>query len=122
MDLLLCVRAKTSTHLGVNIYHEFKFLCQILSVKSKILFSDEPGITFVAFHGKINNEFDGNEMGDFHSESLQPENGEWVLRNDRHIFRSGDVLYYWIYVQHKRLGYRLDNAKFVYPGILFSII
>lgn len=80
--------------------------------------TDERGVTFFAFHGNVNREFRGTENGEFHGEARQAQNGEWVFKNDRYQFQPGDILYYWIYVQHNRLGYRIDNAQLVYPGVI----
>ncbi|KRT81460.1 hypothetical protein AMK59_5857, partial [Oryctes borbonicus] len=82
---------------------------------------DQEGIKLFAFHGKINEEFDGLEAGFFARDILRSENGRWTFKDFSQRFRPGDVLYYWLYVDYfngkNTLGYRLDNQKFVINDI-----
>ncbi|CAH1105316.1 unnamed protein product [Psylliodes chrysocephalus] len=67
------------------------------------------GIEMFAFHGKINKEFKQFEPGDFTEDIMEPVNGFFVYDNPNLQIKVGDVIYYWIFVQHDQLGYRLDN-------------
>lgn len=67
------------------------------------------------FHGKKNAEFTGSEAGDFSGDSIVPINNRWVYEDKNVQISKEDVLNYWLYVQHGRFGYRLDNQK--YPQI-----
>lgn len=41
---------------------------------------------------------------------VKTENG-WSYDNDDADFEIGDILNYWMYVQHDQLGYRLEDKK-----------
>lgn len=69
-----------------------------------------------AFHGSINRDIRPGENGNFHGETRIKTNGYWVYENREYQFRAGDVLNFWLYVQHENLGYRLEDQRYVYPG------
>lgn len=69
-----------------------------------------------AFHGKINKEFKQFEPGDFTEDIMEPVNGFFVYDNPNLQIKVGDVIYYWIFVQHDQLGYRLDNQTWHVKG------
>lgn len=94
------------------------FSCYLHSFEIYFLCADERGIRLFAFHGALNRELSGDESGDFNYETRERSNGEWVYENHRAHLRHGDVLYFWIYVQHDHFGYRLDSQRYVYPGII----
>lgn len=58
----------------------------------------------------------GSENGDFHGEARVKSNGWWTYEDNRYQLQRGDVLNFWIYVQHDHFGYRLENQRYVYPG------
>ncbi|XP_031637248.1 gram-negative bacteria-binding protein 1-like isoform X2 [Contarinia nasturtii] len=41
--------------------------------------------------------------------------GLWSYENNQYQLRQGDVLNFWIYVQHGRFGYSLQNQRYIYP-------
>lgn len=77
---------------------------------------DERGIVLYAFHGSINKEIRANEIGDFHGETRIKSQGVWSYETTRYQLQRGDVLHFWIYVQHENFGYKLENQRYVYPG------
>lgn len=78
--------------------------------------SDEPDIRLFAFHGNINEPIKSNEIGQFHGDVTSNSRNEWSYMDRKYNFQVGDILYYWIYVQHGNLAYRLDGQTFVYHG------
>lgn len=47
----------------------------------------------------------------------EKSNDRWTYVNRQIKLEEGDVLHYWIYVQHGVLGYRLENQKFIATGV-----
>lgn len=74
-----------------------------------------------AFHGKINKEIHPEEVGDFSGQARSKSNGWWSYENTQYQLQRGDVLHFWVYVQHGNFGYRLDNQRYVYPGRVFEL-
>lgn len=79
--------------------------------------TDERGIVLFAFHGSINKEIRANEEGDFHGQTRTKSNGQWSYETTRYQLQRGDVLNFWLYVQHDNFGYKLEDLRFVYPGM-----
>ena len=79
--------------------------------------TDERGIVLFAFHGSINKEIRANEEGEFHGQTNVKSNGQWSYENKRYQLQRGDVLNFWLYVQHNDFGYKLEDLRFVYPGM-----
>lgn len=78
---------------------------------------DVRGIVLFAFHGSINKEIQANEQGDYHGQTRTKSNGQWSYENTRYKLQRGDVLHFWLYVQHENFGYKLENLRYVYPGM-----
>jgi hypothetical protein len=73
--------------------------------------SDEPGVQLFAFHGNVNKELEGLEAGQMSRDVTKAKNGRWVFKDDRLKLSVGDVINYWLYVQHEGLGYhKLDQS------------
>jgi hypothetical protein len=70
---------------------------------------DEPGISLVAFHIKINDHFDGLEAGHIAKDILNPRNGRWTYEDGHTRLNSGDTVHYWIHVDYRGEGYNLVN-------------
>lgn len=60
-------------------------------------------------------------MGDYSGEVRQKTGNEWVFETDRYPLKHGDILHYWIYVQHEQHGYQLHQMRFVYPSLCKNI-
>lgn len=76
-------------------------------------FLGSPGIELFVFHGRTNRALKVNEPGEIHGEvTTADKDGRWTFLNDEKRLIIGDVINYWIYVQHNGLGYRLDNQQF----------
>ncbi|EDW00761.1 gram-negative bacteria-binding protein 3 [Drosophila grimshawi] len=73
----------------------------------------EEGITLFAFHGKVNEEFDGLEAGTLARDIPTAKNGRWTFMDRSTVLKMGDTLYYWTYVIHNGLGYRFDDGVHV---------
>uniref|UniRef100_A0A1L8E2T0 Putative beta-1 n=1 Tax=Nyssomyia neivai TaxID=330878 RepID=A0A1L8E2T0_9DIPT len=78
----------------------------------KLSIPDDNGIVLFAFHGKINENLAQNEMGNLHEDIQEPVDGKWTYENRTVRLKKGDKIHYWIYVQHGRLAFRLDNQIF----------
>ncbi|XP_011876363.1 PREDICTED: beta-1,3-glucan-binding protein-like [Vollenhovia emeryi] len=77
----------------------------------RISIPDEFGITLVAFHVKINEDFDGLEAGHIAKDILKVRNGRWTYE-DRHTqLKRDDIIYYWIHVVYQGLGYNLVDQS-----------
>lgn len=76
--------------------------------------SGAPGIELVVFHGRCNRALKVNEPGEIFGEVTAPNaaDGRWTYSNTDKQLVIGDVLHYWIYVQHRGVGYRLEGQQF----------
>lgn len=83
---------------------------------------DEEGITLFAFHGKLNEEFDGLEAGSWARDIVFAKNGRWTFRDRITKLKIGDVLYFWTYVIYNGLGYSQYNGEHVVNGYINSTI
>lgn len=73
----------------------------------------QEGISLFAFHGKLNEDFDGLEAGRWARDIPNAKHGRWTFRDRETRLHIGDTLYYWTYVIHNGLGYREDDGAFV---------
>ncbi|XP_055705719.1 beta-1,3-glucan-binding protein-like [Phlebotomus papatasi] len=78
----------------------------------KVSIPDENGIVLFAFHGKINEQLEQNEVGTLYDDVQKPRDGRWIYENNTVALKMGDKLYYWIYVQNERLAFRLEDQVF----------
>lgn len=76
----------------------------------------DEGSTLFAFHGKLNEEFDGLEAGHWAKDILKVRDGRFTFVERQTPLKIGDILYYWTYVIHNGLGYREDDGKYVVEG------
>lgn len=82
---------------------------------------DSPGVQLFAFHGNVNQPIKGKEDGTINKQILAPQNGVWSFTDPTVQLKAGDTVYYWIFVQHQRLGFdkqeqQFSVAKLVPPG------
>ncbi|XP_064549006.1 gram-negative bacteria-binding protein 3 [Drosophila montana] len=73
----------------------------------------EEGITLFAFHGKLNEDFDGLEAGSWARDIPNAKKGRWTFRDRETVLNIGDTLYYWTFVVYNGLGYREDDGAYV---------
>lgn len=70
-----------------------------------------------AFNGKKNAKFTGSEPGTIAGTVQLADDGKrWVFTNTMTSFQPGDMIYYWLYVQHNDLGYRTYHQVFNVAG------
>ncbi|XP_016989458.1 gram-negative bacteria-binding protein 3 [Drosophila rhopaloa] len=74
---------------------------------------DAPGISLFAFHGKLNEEFDGLEAGQWARDIPSAKKGRWTFRDRETKLNPGETLYFWTYVIYNGLGYRQDDGVHV---------
>lgn len=82
----------------------------------RVSIPDEEGISLFAFHGNVNREMDGLEAGDMSKDILRKRDGRWTFFEKKLKLKKGDTVYFWLFVIRDGLGYRLDDASFVYNG------
>ncbi|XP_055371888.1 beta-1,3-glucan-binding protein-like [Condylostylus longicornis] len=113
----LCFKITFFVLLFLNESYEYSIpvpTLEILSPKGfRVYIPDEPGIALFGFHGAINRKLNGIEPGDFEEDILRANNGHWIYENKNQILEPGDILYYWVHVQHNNLGYRLLDRSFL---------
>lgn len=89
-----------------------------LTIKNILL--DEEGVTLFAFHGNINEEFNGREAGQFARDITKAKNGRWTFVDKLTKFKPGDKIYYWTYVIYddgkNKLGYANDDQEYTVTG------
>lgn len=68
----------------------------------------------MAFHGNINIPFEALEAGEMAKDIIRKRGDRWVFEDKSVRLKSGDVIYYWIYVILDGLGYQgLDRSHTV---------
>ncbi|XP_039284781.1 gram-negative bacteria-binding protein 3 isoform X2 [Nilaparvata lugens] len=90
----------------------------------------EKGLTLFAFHGRINEEFEQTDEGQFSADVLGPDPiGFWTYTNREVHLKIGDVIHYWIYVvkdgvEYERvsLSYEVKDNKTCDPAAEFRCL
>ncbi|XP_059622331.1 beta-1,3-glucan-binding protein-like [Phlebotomus argentipes] len=78
----------------------------------KVSIPDENGIILFAFHGKVNERLEQNEVGTLYDDIQKAQDGRWTYQNNSVALKKGDKLHYWLYVQNEKLAYRLEDQVF----------
>ncbi|GLV44858.1 Gram-negative bacteria binding protein 3 [Carabus blaptoides fortunei] len=73
---------------------------------------DSPGIQLFAFHGNVNQPIKGKEDGTINKQILTAQDGVWSFTDPTIQLKAGDIVYYWIFVQHQRLGFDKQEQQF----------
>lgn len=86
----------------------------------KYFFIDQDGIKLFAFHGKINEDFDGLAAGFFSRDINKAKEGRWSFYDPFAKLQVGDILYYWLYVEYSDgmgiRGYQKLDQNFEVKG------
>ncbi|XP_026319632.1 beta-1,3-glucan-binding protein-like, partial [Hyposmocoma kahamanoa] len=78
-------------------------------------FSDD-GYSLFAFHGKLNEEMEGLEAGQWSRDITKPKEGRWIFKDRNAQLKIGDKIYFWTYVLKNGIGYRQDNGEWTVTG------
>lgn len=70
----------------------------------------------MAIQSNINEPVTPLTPGEYSGEVTRSFNGRWIFENKNAQLRPGDVLHYWMFVQHDRLGYRRDDEQVTIAG------
>lgn len=65
----------------------------------------------MAFHVKFNDEFYGLGAGTIATDILKPKNGRWTYQDKSTRLKENDVVYYWVHVVYRGLGYNLVDQE-----------
>ncbi|KAJ0178107.1 hypothetical protein K1T71_005930 [Dendrolimus kikuchii] len=76
----------------------------------------DDGYSLFAFHGKLNEEMEGLEAGQWSRDITKPKNGKWVFWDKNAVLRIGDKIYFWTFIIKDGLGYRQDNGEWTVQG------
>ncbi|KAI4470287.1 glycosyl hydrolase-related [Holotrichia oblita] len=82
---------------------------------------DQKGIKLFAFHGKINEPFDGREAGYFARDITKAREGRWTFTDRSTLLNPEDIIYYWLYVDYedpsgRKLGYLKEDQEYTVGG------
>lgn len=84
-----------------------------------VLFLAQAGIQLFGFHANLNKDIDltepGEIAGDITVDPTKPTNTISYFNPDIKL-KVGDIIYYWIYIQHNYLGYRKEGQKWQVTG------
>lgn len=78
----------------------------------RVSLPDGAGIQMFAFHGQRNKQLSSVEPGELYKDVTSPSGNSWVYYDPNVRLQKGDVIHYWYFVQHNRLGYRKEEQKF----------
>ncbi|XP_023940943.2 beta-1,3-glucan-binding protein 1 [Bicyclus anynana] len=76
----------------------------------------DDGYSLFAFHGKLNEEMEGLEAGQWSRDITKPKEGRWYFRDREARLAIGDKIYFWTYILQNGLGYRQDNGEWTVTG------
>lgn len=76
----------------------------------------DDGYSLFAFHGKLNEEMEGLEAGQWSRDITKAKDGMWIFQDKNARLRIGDKIYFWTYVIKDGLGYRQDNGEWTVTG------
>ncbi|KAK9694447.1 Carbohydrate binding domain (family 32) [Popillia japonica] len=88
----------------------------------KVSIPDQDGVKLFAFHGKINESFDGREAGSFSRDITKARDGRWTFTDRVTLLNPGDIIYYWLYVDYedpsgRKLGYLKEDQEYTVGGV-----
>ena len=72
----------------------------------------------MSFHFKLNEKFSNLEVGSVAKDINQATDGRWVFEDRSTQLNENDVIYYWVYVVYKGLGYILQNKSHRVTGTI----
>ena len=70
----------------------------------------------VAFHIKINEQFNGLETGLLARDVVRSENGRWSYYENNIRLNVNDKVYYWMYVIYNGRGYNFFGQEYTVQG------
>ncbi|XP_050351731.1 beta-1,3-glucan-binding protein 1-like [Nymphalis io] len=76
----------------------------------------DDGFSLFAFHGKLNEEMEGLEAGEWSRDITKVKNGTWTFRDRDVHLKIGDKIYFWTFVIKEGKGYRQDNGEWTVTG------
>lgn len=76
----------------------------------------------MAFHVKVNEDFDGLEAGQIARDILKVRNGRWTYQDHQTQLKRDDIIYYWIHVVYQGLGYNTIDKSYRVVGKLCLIM
>ncbi|XP_037037539.1 beta-1,3-glucan-binding protein-like [Bradysia coprophila] len=82
----------------------------------------DPDIKLFAFHGKLNEEFDGLTSGHWATDITKVRDGRFTFNERMTSLKIGDTLYFWTYVIYKGLGYRQEDGVFKVEGYVNATV
>lgn len=82
----------------------------------RVSVADSSGIELFAFHGNINRPIGETEAGQMSQDVNHKTFGRWIFETESESFKLGDTINYWIFVQHRGLGYRSDVMSYTVNG------
>ncbi|CAG9782085.1 unnamed protein product [Diatraea saccharalis] len=71
----------------------------------------DDGFSLFAFHGKLNEEMNGLEAGQWARDITKAKGGRWTFKDGNAKLNIGDKIYFWTYVIKDGLGYRQDDGE-----------
>lgn len=76
--------------------------------------SADDGISLFAFHGQLNEDFDGGrESGTWSKDIVKVRDGRYTFRDCNTKLQNGDVIFFWTNVVWHGLSYYQDDGKLV---------
>ncbi|XP_026734112.1 beta-1,3-glucan-binding protein-like [Trichoplusia ni] len=78
----------------------------------------DDGFSLFAFHGKLNEEMEGLEGGQWSRDITKAKGGRWTFRDKNAELKIGDKIYFWTYVIKNGLGYRQDDGEWEVTGFV----
>lgn len=76
----------------------------------------------MAFHIKINEEFDGLEAGQIAVDVRKRKNGYWTYEDTTTELKKGDIIYFWVHYIYNGLGYNLLDQMHQVTGNILLLI
>lgn len=78
--------------------------------------TDTEGVSLVAFHININEEFDGLDAGKIAVDVRKQRNDCWTYEDRTTVLKKGDIIYYWVHFIYNGLGYNLVDQEHQVTG------
>ncbi|RVE48858.1 hypothetical protein evm_006508 [Chilo suppressalis] len=78
----------------------------------------DDGYSLFAFHGKLNEEMNGLEAGQWSKDITRAKGDRWTFLDRNAVLKLGDKIYFWTYVIRDGLGYRQDNSEWTVTGFV----
>ncbi|XP_044766423.1 beta-1,3-glucan-binding protein 1-like [Coccinella septempunctata] len=86
----------------------------------RVTVAEMKDINSIGFHANKNQKIDDISPGEISTDIIRPADNGWSYYNPNLKLNVGDKIYYWMFVQHKNLGYKKPGQSWTVTELIPS--